>query len=517
MKKRMVLVMILVMAMVLAACGTEAPDSNGEDSSGAVDVDHKVLRVGSVYANKTFDPWAPTDAFDNSGRANIYDTLIYKDGDGKVVSSLASWEWAEDMLSVTFKLVDGVTFHNGDPLTAEDVKFSIDQAREAAVSKAYLSAIEDVEIVDEGTIKLNLNTKNVAILEVLIAYGQIVNKDVYVAAGEQAGDNIESVIGTGPYKLTAWVPSESATYEANETYFKGVPTIKTIEVKAITDYTAALIALQTSDIDVYTASLPALSVGELASYDNVNVVDVPAQRLYYLGMNWEKGPFANNPKLREAVAHAVDRDALNLIANESLGEIVYYPGKSSYSGYPEVADAGYKYDVEKAKALVQEAGAEGLSFAISLENDGCLPQMATALQNMFAAVGLECTVNSMDVNAYMSDVYANGNYDMFISFTTARTRDIDTVWTQLFSTANIGQGNSGRFSDARMDEILLEGRSEKDEATRKTIYAEGVKIFQEDIPYLALFYEFGNRVLASDLQVVDGMTEYDCFYYYSWK
>ena len=528
MKKSLILLLVLALVIcpLLAGCSQEAAtSSDGSQSSEAVpDGDSAAndggglsLEVGAVYASRSYDPWAPTNAYDNSGRANIFDTLITKDGSGKIIPSLAeSYEWSDDAKTLTFHLRSGITFHNGDPLTAEDVKFSLDSAREADVCKAYMQEVESVNIVDDSTVEVKLSSPNVALLEVLVTWGQIVNKASYEAAGEQACDTIESVIGTGPYKLTAWTPSESATYEANEDYFLGAPSIKTVHIKAITDPTAAVIALQTGDIDAYIASVPAIALSGLEGYD-LEVINVPAQRLYYLGMNWEFGPFVDNNLLRQAVAYGVDRNALNLITNEGMGEIVYYPGRDIYSGYPTVPDAGYEYDLEKAKALVKEAGAEGLEFTISLENSGSLPELATALQSMMADMGLVATVNSMDTNAYMEDVFANGNYDMFISFTTAKTKDLDTLWTNLLSSKNIGQGNSGRYSSAEMDAVLEAGRMESDPDARAKIYEEGVAIFERDIPYLALFYEYGNRVINSGLQIEEGMAEYDNFYFYSWK
>ncbi len=509
-----ILVAVLALCGILSGCAetTTTPSSDSGSSEPKT-----ALKVGSVYANISFDPWAPTSAYNNCGRNNVFDTLITKDGAGNIVPSLAdSYEWSEDGLKLTFHLVSGVKFHNGDPVTAEDVKYSIDTARSSDVCYTYFSAIDSVDILDESTVQLALNTPNVALLEVLVTWGMIVDKAVYEPAGDQACDTLETVIGSGPYILTSWTPSESATYVANEEYFKGAPSIKEISVKSITDPTAAVIALETGDIDVYTNAVPAISIPSLKGYD-LEVIDVPAQRLYYLGMNWEFGPFVDNNKLRQAVAYAIDRDALNLITNEGLGLKVFYPGQPIYSGYPVVENSGYPFDPDKAKELVKEAGAEGLAFTLSLENSGTLPELATSIQNMLGNVGLNVTVNSMDTNAYMADVFTNGNYDMFISFTTAKTKDLDTVWTMMMSSDNVGQGNSGRYRSEDMDRVLKAGRAESDPAKRAEIYKEGVEIFDRDIPYLALFYEFGNRVINSGLQVEPGMAEYDNFYYYSWK
>lgn len=517
--KRVISVLMCVLLTVsITGCGktggSSGSSSNAEDPGGT----QKVLEAAVTVVNNTYDPWAAPNAYDDIGRMQIYDTLVFKDGDGNLSPSLAeSWTWSDDALSVTFTLRQGVLFHNGDEMKASDVKFSLDTVRTSDSYSTYFANVDRIETEGDYTVTVYLNSPNVALLEVLMTFGQIVNEKVYTAAGEQVGTTLGSVVGTGPYKLKEWNPGEYAIYQANEAYFKGEPNVKEVRVSTIADANSATISLQTGSVDAYLQTLPAISVGSLKQDSKLTVDDITSKRLYYLGMNNERGPFAGNTLLREAVACGVDRDALNSIANEGLGEIVYYPGGPDYSGQPGVKDSGYHYDPERAKELVKQAGAEGLSFTISLENSGCLSELATALQSQFREIGLNASVDILEVNAYLKDVYSEGNYDMFISFTTAKTKDMDTVWTNLFHTENIGQGNSSRYSNKDMDRIIESARSETDVEARKALYADGVKIFDQDIPMLPLFYEYANRAHSSQLAVQPGMAEYDNLFYYSWK
>lgn len=519
--RRISILLCMLLLVTVAGCGQEKPSDTGTTSaaqSGGDSTAERVLEAAVTVVNNTYDPWAAPNAYDDIGRMQIYDTLIFKDEAGDLVPSLAeSWKWAEDALSVTFKIKQGVKFHNGDELKASDVKFSLDTASNSNSYSTYFSNIDRIEVDDDYTVTIYLNSPNVALLEVLMTFGQIVNEQVYKNAGDQVGTTMDSVVGTGPYKLVEWSPGEYAVYEANDAYFMGEPNVKKAKVITIADANSATISLQTGSVDAYLQTLPAISITSLKQDSNLTVSDITSKRLYYLGMNNERGPFADNALLREAIACGVDRDALNSIANEGLGEIVYYPGGPDYSGQPGVKGSGYQYDPDRARELVKQAGAEGLSFTISLENSGCLAELATALQSQFREIGLNASVDILEVNAYLKDVYSEGNYDMFISFTTAKTKDMDTVWTNLFHTDNIGQGNSARYSNNQMDQIIEEARGETDPEARKELYAQGVKIFDEDIPMLALFYEYANRAYSNELTVQPGMAEYDNLYYYNWK
>ena len=478
----------------------------------------RTLYGAANQVNTTFDPWGVINSYDNLGRIQVFNTLVFKNDAGEIVGSLAKdWEWSEDAMQITFNLHQGVKFHNGEELKASDVKFSLDTARQSPTCATYLTSIEHIETPDDYTVIVKLNKPNVALLEVLMTFGLIVHEGSYSAAGDLAGDTLESVIGTGPYRLTEWKPTEIMVFESFDDYFEGAPSIKNLSIKTISDPNTAIIALQTGDIDIYFQSVPAISIGTLKSNDSLTVVDITSKRLFYMGINWEFGPFASNPKLREAVAYGVDRNALNMIANEGLGTIVYYPGGPDYSGQPNVKNTGYQFDPDKARELVKEVGAEGLEFSIKLENSGVLPELATMLQSQLSAIGLNPSITILEVNAYLQDVYSDGLYDIFISFTTARTKDMDTVWTNLFHSANIGQGNSGRYINPKMDAIIENGRAETGSEKRKEIYADGVAIYDQDIPYLSLFYEYSNRAFSSVLDTDHTMAEYDCVYYYTWK
>ncbi len=207
--------MCVLLAISLAGCGKPGSASGSTSKTENPGDTHKVLEAAVTVVNNTYDPWAAPNAYDDIGRMQIYDTLAFKDGDGNLSPSLAeSWTWSDDALNVAFTLRKGVLFHNGDELKATDVKFSLDTVRTSNSYSTYFANVDRIEVEDDYTVTVYLNSPNVALLEVLMTFGQIVNEKVYTAAGEQVGTTLESVVGTGPYKLKEWSPGEYAVYQA---------------------------------------------------------------------------------------------------------------------------------------------------------------------------------------------------------------------------------------------------------------------------------------------------------------
>lgn len=523
--KKRILILLVISMVILAFTGgcapkTESPAPATEQPSTTTETPDpnadKELVIAVRQANNTFDPSAPANAYDTIGRNQIYDTLIRKSSTGEIIPSLAeSFEVATDAMSITFKLNKGVLFHNGDEFKASDAKFSIERAMTSKPTANYFSSVEKVEIVDDYTIKVVLKDPNVALLEVMITYGQMVNKSVVESFGDKYGTSIEATVGTGPYVLKEWTPNELAVFESNPNYFEGEAAIKKLRFIAITDVNAAMIALQTGEVGLYLDTVPAIHVAAIESNEDLELTPITSKRLFYLFFNNEKGPFTDI-RLRQAVNLAIDREKLLAIGSEGLATPVKYVGAPDYTGNPNI-DFDEPRDIEKAKQLVKEAGMEGATIRLMLEHSAPMPALATAIQEDMKQIGLNVTINSMEVNTFLSDVWAGGNYDMTISFTTARTKDMDTVWSTLFLSKNIGAGNSARYTNLEMDTLLAKARGEVDPVKREGLYAEAIEIFREDIPLLALYYEYSNRVYSKDLLVDKGLVEYDMVYYYSWK
>lgn len=522
-KSALALVLVASSATMLAACGS-SPGNNSASSSGSsaqsLSQDDQVMKVAVTSCPLDFNPYsAKTNSVYNIyGKTQVYDTLFTHDSEGNIVPSIVeSYEMSEDNLTLTMKLHEGVMFSNGDVFTSEDAKFSIETCKETSSIATYFDSIESIETPDDSTLIFNLSTPNAALFENLTVYGQMISKKAYEELGDQYGMTAETTIGTGPYTVAEFTPEQSVTYVSNENYFKGAPDVKTVEVQTIVNDESALIALQTGEVDYLQSSAPAISVPTIQADPKLELVNIVSKKVYYICFNTEQGPFAD-ARMRKAVALALNREDLNIIITEGLGTIVYYPGYPTNTGNPDINDeVAYAQDIEEAKRLVKEAGYEGATVTASMENNTVLQQFATAVNSQLAAIGLNMEVNMMEYTAFMEDVFANGNYEMTCSFNTAKTGDMDLVWTNWFDSSKVGSGNTARYVNPKMDELLSIARQEMDPEAREDAYKDCIELYLEDLPLIPITYEYSSRTYNKERLAIDeGLVEQDNFFYFSW-
>lgn len=498
------------------ATATQPPKEEQPQAS----TEEKVMKVAVPSVPTTYNPFSSKAGsnYNIYGKTQVYDTLFVHDADGNIVPSIVeSYDITSDNLNITLKLHKGVKFSNGKEFTAEDAKFSLEKAREVSITAVYFECIEDIEIVGDYTIILHLNSVNAPLFENMTLYGQMVCKSAYEELGDDYGMTAENTIGTGPYAVAEFIPEQHVTYVANENYFKGAPNVKKIEVQTIVNEESSLIALQTGEFDYYMRSAPAIAIPTIEADPNLQLVNIVSKKMYYMCFNCEHGPFAD-PNMRKAVSLAINRDDLNVIITEGLGTIVYYPGYPTNTGNPDInAEVAYQQNVEEARRLIKEAGYEGKTITASLENDTVLQQFATAVQDQLREVGLTLEINMMEYSTFMDDVFSQGNYELTVSFNTAKSFDMDMVWTNCLYSEKVGSGNTARYVNKDMDELIIKARTEMDPEARKNAYKECIQLYLEDLPLLPICYEYSSRVYnKSRLSIDEGLVAQDNFYYFSW-
>lgn len=522
---RSILAIALALGTVfsLASCGGggggtssgSQPSGGGQSSN-----EERVMKVAVTSCPLDFNPYSSktNSVYNIYGKTQVYDTLFTHDAEGNIVPSIVeSYELSADNLTITMKLHQGVKFSNGDEFTSEDAKFSIETCKQTTSIAVYFSEIESIETPDAYTLVFRLSSPNAALFENLTVYGQMISKKAYEELGDQFGMTAEAVVGTGPYTVAEFTPEQSVTYVANENYFKGAPDIKKVAVQTVVNDESAIIALQTGEFDYFMRSVPAISVDAIKSDPNLELVNIASRKVYYMCFNCERGPFAD-PNMRKAVSLAINREDLNVMITEGLGTIVYYPGYPTNIGNPDInAQVAYQQNIEEAKRLVKEAGYEGATITASMENDTVLQQFATALQSQLSAIGLNLTVDMMEYTAFMEDVFTNGNYEMTTSFNTAKTGDMDFVWTNWMDSSKVGSGNTARYVNPEMDKLIRAARQEMDPKTREEAYKACIELYLEDMPLIPVTYEYSSRVYNKNtLSIDNGLVEQDNFYYFSW-
>ncbi len=524
-KIRILLAMLLMLTMLLSACATdspaETPIGGGDAATEAGDTAEgdataegdKTMVVGMAEVAGSFNPYITAYGDNTIGQWQVFDPLVTKNENNELVGHLAeSWEISEDNLTYTFKLRGDVTFSDGSAFTAEDAAYNIMFAKDQVISEWAMGGVESATAVDATTLEVKLSAVDVSFFEKL-AWLSIVPKAAHETHGEEFGMTAETTIGSGPYIVESWVPGESATLVANPNYFLGEAAIKNVEMTSISDANAAVISLQTGELDLYIKDVPSISIPTLEAEEDVTVATFPSYVFMDIPLNNETGIFAD-PEVRQAVAYAVDREKMLQVGTEGQGVIVDYPGGPDYSANPNVENVFPAMDVEKAKQIIEEKGLVGYELVIKTQDTDPWPKLATALQYDLNSIGFNAQVEILDATGYGQEVWQNFNYELAISRYWSGTKEMAELM------ALVRSGDTMNFSKYVNDEVTAlvdAAASTTDVAEREQLYTEAINLFTPEIPLIPLYYTYGSRAYNSELTITEGNQQHDRLYYYSWK
>ena len=438
-----------------------------------------------------FDMKYITSANDLVSAEQVYDTLVRKIN-GEFVGYLAdTWEISEDGLDYTFHLRDA-TFSNGDPITAEDVKFSIEYIRDECTQWAWLHKdLDNVEVVDDHTCILHYTTADASRISTLcsVQYGGVFSKRAYEEFGEEYGTSVDKIVSSGPYVVTDWEENVSVSYEARDGYYGGAVDLKKLKYVAINDVNAAVVALQTGELDLYFNPISGVALENLKTASNVAVSEALTCRNESIYMNCETGLFTD-VRMRQAVAYAINKEEALEVCGSGQGQVVIYPcdlGGVVTANPDFVPSRTYEYDVEKAKALVEECGNTGATCTIKSYNTEPFATMSVWLQGVLNAIGLDAKVETMERSAFL-DQCTNGNVEICPFSWSNTSFDFGAAVGVYMNSANIPvSGNYGRYVNPKADELIALGNGTSDEEARKAYYKELMELYMEDVPSVAMY------------------------------
>ena len=527
MKQRLALLLALVLAFgALAGCGssgstatTAAPAADAPADAPSAD---RQMVVGIPGLPDNGDVQNTSSVYNRIGfAAQVYDYLMVKDGDGNILPHLVeSYEMADDASECTFKLVEGVKWHDGTEMTSEDVRFTVERAKAGTGSqKTYCGDIDHVEVIDDYNFKIVMGTPNVALLEYLTAIPIVCEHFITEVGDELYGTDVQYVMGSGPYKATEWVFGDYIVFEANEDYFLGAPEIKSVKLRVVADTNSAVIELQTGGIDFYMNDVPYISLPTLEADSGINIEYASSFRYNYVLFNAESGLFADKA-MRRAVAYAVNRDEMLIIGCEDLknGTLVNTPAGPDFTANPDYSSWPYETDIEKGKEIVAGSGYDGHTVVIKTLTVDPYPKLATMLLESLTRLGINAEVEQYENSAYIEEVCQNGNFEIAICFNTFPAKDMDiAINAQLHSSKSGLGGNYGRYVSDEMDALIVKAKTIADPAAREAAYQEIIDLFAEDLPSIPLYYTKSTRAYSADLACKDNCAQYDRFYYFSFR
>jgi peptide/nickel transport system substrate-binding protein len=456
------------------------------------------LTVGFSADTKTLDPTHSVQFSERQVLYLVFNTLVKYGTDFAIQPELAqSWEIRNDGKQVLFKLRPGVRFHDGTPFDANAVKWNIDHRLDPAVSspqrQLLAPIIDSVQVIDATTVAFNLKQPAPGLLGLL---GERPGFMMSPAAAQKAGKEFAgNPVGTGPFVFKEWVRGSHIAVERNANYWEaGKPYLDRVVFRDISDAVVGAQRLITGELD-FVGELSPTSVTPVRGRAGLKLLPITVGRWYSLQWRVDKPPF-DNAKLRQAIAHAIDRKRLNDIVMAGQGSVSDGPTPPGL-WWHDPSIKSYAYDPQKARALLKEAGhASGFEFVLSTPQVGDLQRINQLVQEQAAAVGIKFTLAPVSASEWYAKL-VDGSTNLSPTRWTQRP-DPDGLLYILFHSK--GFANSTRYKNDKVDALLDAARQTYDQEKRKKLYSDAQKLIVEDSPMMPLFFSVEYAALRDTVQ-----------------
>ncbi len=501
-----ILGLLLIIAMVAAACGdddgdgsadestdetTETTDTSTEDEAPADDESDtddggdgdEVSGAAIVYAlgsePTSLDPHLVDDGGERAINDNVYETLLARTPDGELIPGLAA-ELPTQLDDTTWQVTlrEGIQFHNGEPFNAESVVASIDRIRrliEEGVTDndGFFSTFTGAEAVDDTTVNITTAERDGVVPSRLYWLKMI------PASAVDSDDLSDSVIGTGPYTFVEWVRGEKATLQANPDYWDGAPAVEQVEYRFVSEAGSRLAGLLAGDYDLIA---------------NLNPTDVPqapksaaiqGQEHPVLILDADEGITAD-PNVRLALNLAVDKEAIadSLFDGFAVVDKGQLLSPSILGHNPDLEP--YPYDPDEAAKLLADAGVVGETITLVGESSGRWlldAELVQAVAGFWEEAGLEVDLQLPEFGEYLDVLFADGNRaDAIFVSSSNDLLDADRQLSSYYAPSGIGASNSNE----RLQELVDSARAELDPAAREALYQEAVELAYDEAYFVWL-------------------------------
>lgn len=447
------------------------------------------VSIGMQQEPTTLDPTSDaTAAIDAIITHNVMESLTISTETGTIEPDLAeSWTVSDDGLTYTFKLAQGVKFHDGTDFDAEDVKFSFDRAMaedSENPTKDIFKPVESVTVIDPHTVEIQLSAPDAFFLF------NISRGDASIVGSESVEGNKTDPVGTGPYAFDSWTRGDRLTLKKNPDHRNADNVaMDTVVFRFISDPAAASAALMAGELDAYPGFPAPELLPQFEADPRFEVVVGSTEGEVILAMNNAKAPF-DNVEVRRAISTAIDR--AEIIEGAMYGRAVpigsFYPPHGP--AYEDLTGT-YPHDAEKAKQMFEEAGVAGTTMTLRVPPFPYATRSAEIIQAELAEAGIDAKVENVEWGFWLDEVYKKKNYDMTII---AHTSPNDM--------GNFARGKDYfyGFEDPAFTELWTSISTEADETKRNALLKEGQEYLAENAIHGFLFQLPQLGVYAKDLQ-----------------
>ncbi|MDR1795144.1 MAG: ABC transporter substrate-binding protein [Erysipelotrichaceae bacterium] len=486
MKKLLILGLLLVLSLGLLS-GCQSGGSSADDEPF-------VFIVGVSFDAQNYNPDLRVDDGAYSANQNIFSRLIKLGPKDNIIPDLAeSYEFSADGLTLTFHLHSGVKWHDGEPFSSADVKWTFDTMKAEAWSQSFiLDNVIDIECPDDNTVVFNMSSPDAAIIARLAWYGTfIMPKHIYEGTDVSTNPANESPIGTGPFKFSVWEKGVGTTLVKNEDYFGQVPEIDELVFSIIPDEQTRYQAFINGEVD-YIGTMPSSNFNDLDDDPNYRFIQqIGINRLYIaFNMNTELG---GDLAFRQAVAYAIDQQSIKDRCMPA-GEVAVTFVSPLFEDYADYNYTLPEYNLDKAIEILEAAGytknADGYYIEVDFPffNSSNWADVAQVIKANLDKAGIKLNLNMMEISAWQTAVIDDDDF-VITMLAGYQGPDISGIYNRVGTGA---AANVPNYSDPEMDEWLLKGQTTTAVADRAAAYSEVQRIMSEDLP-MVLIYDNGYK------------------------
>ena len=492
--KKNFIYLCLVAIIVLIACSGKEKDKKEITQNK----EEKIITIAEKAEIKTLDPQKTVDSASLSVIQMINQKLFKIDNNGNIVPEIAEEVIKVDAKTTLIKIKKDLFFSNGEPVTVDDVLFSLNRAKESPRMMQDFYMIESFEKVDDSTIKVKTFYEAGNLLHKLASMGaSIMNK-------KALEENENNIIGSGMFKLKEWVAGDRIVLERNEYFKEANSNVKEIIIKFIPEANSRMIMLETGEVDIAEALLP-LDFQKISKEDDkFTTVEMQSSSNMFIGFDL-RDKHLSDKRVRQAIAYAINnQDIVDSIYNGSA-TVATSPIPKITTGHNENSNP-YEQNIEKAKELLAEAGyPNGFDIVLNVNEDNQRVDTAVVIQDNLKAIGVNVQIKTYQWASYVAFVEnPSQEKGMFLMAWNIANDDPDELLYPLYHSSQIdAHTNVVFYKNEDFDSLISKARETIDKEKRIDLYKKAQDIIQEDLPHYAILYPMQNFAYKKNIKGIE--------------